>query len=175
MQPSVVNSAQTPASGEPGEPASFERHWAILSMRGNQAFACGKRQIAATHYGEALRLARVAMILARDCDDTVPEPKLERWLSIWVISHLNLSDFHGKAAEFERAIENLFAAFEEIVSCLHDRHASARVHRVCLEHLRPILDALKELMTAAGLPQAERDRTIARAQALALGYWKVWC
>jgi len=51
-------------------------------MRGNQAFACGKRQIAAAHYGEALRLARTAIFLARDCDDSVPNSKLERWLSI---------------------------------------------------------------------------------------------
>jgi hypothetical protein len=166
--------AQSPASGEPGKPASFERHWAILSMRGNQAFACGKRQIAATHYGEALRLARAAIILARDCDDSVPDSKLERWLSIWVISHLNLSDFHGKAADFERAMETLFAAYEEIVSCLHDKCASTRVHRVCLQHLRTVLDALRDLMTGAGLPQEHTDRTIARAQSLALGYWKVW-
>ena len=167
-------STQSPASGEAGKPASFERRWAIVSMRGNQAFACGKRQLAATHYGEALRLARVAIILARGCDDSVADSKLEYWLSIWVISHLNLSDFHGKAADFERAMETLFAAFEEIVSCLHDKNVPARVHRVCLQYLRPLLNGLKDLMTGAGMSQEDSDRAIVRAQSLALGYWEVW-
>jgi hypothetical protein len=174
MNHSLATSVQFPQSAEPGDPASFERHWAVLSMRGNQAFACGKRKIAATHYGEALRLARVAIVLARDSEDSAADAKLERWVSMWVISHQNLSDFHAKATEFERAIEALFAAFEEIVSCLHDRRASARVHRVFLQHLRPLLEALNDLMAGAGLPQEDRDRAIGKAQSLALGYWEVW-
>jgi len=174
MDQSSAVATQSPASSEPRKPAAFERRWAILSMRGNQAFASGKRQLAATHYGEALRLARTAIILVRDSDDSVSDAKLEYWLSIWVISHLNLCDFYGKAAEFERAMETLFAAYEEIVVCLHDKRAPARVHRACLQHLRPVLDGLKDLMAGAGLPPACRDRAIARAQSLALGYWQVW-
>jgi len=69
-------------------------------------------------------------------------------------------------------METLFAVYEEIVSCLHDKRASARVHRACLQHLRTVLDALRDLMMGAGLEHT--DRTIARAQSLALGYWKVW-
>lgn len=169
-----VAAKRSPASGEHCKPESFERRWAILSMRGNQAFACGKRRLAETHYGEALKLARVAIGLARDCDESVSDSTLEYWLSIWVISHLNLSDFHAKATDFERALETMYAAYEEIVSCLHDKRVMARAHRVCLQHLRPVLDGLKDLMTGAGLSQEHRDRALARAQSLALGYWNVW-
>lgn len=167
-------STRSPASGEHCKTASFERRWAILSMRGNQAFACGKRKLAETHYSEALKLARVAIGLVRDSDDSVSDSTLEYWLSIWVISHLNLSDFHAKATDLERALETMFAAYEEIVNCLHDKRVMVRAHRVCLQHLRPILDGLKDLMTGAGLPQRYRDRALARAQSLALGYWDVW-
>lgn len=167
----------TSTSQSPQAPAtrvSFERRWAISSLRGNEAFATGRRELARMHYLESLRLAQQALGLARRDDATQPDETVDYWISIWVLSHLNLADLHAHEGQFARAIELVFAAYEEVVCCLHDTGVSARVHRACLGYLRPVLDGLRDLMDGAGLPQRDKDRVIAKAQALALGYWEVW-
>lgn len=124
------------------------------------------------HYNEALDLAHVAMGLARRAGEAVSDEKLERWLAVWVISHLNLSDLHVRAARPERALEVAFAAYEKIVECLHDAGAATRVHHACLRHMRHVRDGLMDLMKKTGIPDASAARIF--AQALALGYWKAW-
>jgi len=155
-------------------PANLESHWKQLCTRGNDAFLQGRNQAAERDYREALALGHVAIDLAHGAADSVPEERLENWLSIWVISHLNLSDLHIRAAQPERAIEVAFAAYERIVECLHDTRVATRVHRACLRHLRHVLDGMKDLMCRSGMADAASERIVAKAQALALGYWNAW-
>src|SRR5688572_8223660 len=95
-------------------PSSFDRRWQALCVRGNRAFAQGENETAERHYMEALDLAHVAMGMARRAGGAVTDEKLERWLAVWVISHLNLSDLHARTARPERALEVAFAAYERI-------------------------------------------------------------
>jgi len=155
-------------------PPSFDHRWQTLCVRGNRAFAQGENEAAERHYMEALDLAHVAMGMARRAGGAVTDAKLERWLAVWVISHLNLSDLHARTARPERALEVAFAAYERIVECLHDTRAPARVHQACLRHMRHVLDGLMDLMKKSGIPDASAARIFAKAQALALGYWNVW-
>jgi hypothetical protein len=67
-----------------------------------------------------------------------------------------------------------FEAYEELVTGLHDTHAPAGLHRACLLQLKASIDGLSSLLDRAGLPQAHKDRVLAKAQSLALGYWNVW-
>ena len=67
-----------------------------------------------------------------------------------------------------------FEAYEEIVTCLHDTRAPAGLHRDCLLRLKASIDGLSNLMDRAGLPQIHKDRLLAKAQSLAVGYWNVW-
>lgn len=165
---------QSPAICRECAPSSFERRWQALCVRGNRAFAQGENEDAERHYNDALDLAHVAMGMARHAGEAVPDEKLERWLAVWVISHLNLSDLHVRAGEPERALEVAFAAYEKIVECLHDAGAAARVHHACLRHMRHVLDGLMDLMKMTGIPDASAARILTQAQALALGYWKAW-
>lgn len=155
-------------------PSSFERRWETLCLRGNRAFEQGEDTAAERHYTDALDLAHVAMGMARRAGDAVPDEKLERWLAVWVISHLNLSDLHVRASQPERALEVAFSAYEKIVECLHDTRIATRVHHACLRHMRHVLDGLMELMKKAGISDASAARIFAKAQALALGYWNAW-
>lgn len=166
--------SHSPAICRECAPSSFERRWQTLCVRGNRAFAQGEDEAAERHYNEALDLAHVAMGMACHAGDAVAEEKLERWLAVWVISHLNLSDLHMRAAQPERALEVAFAAYEKIVDCLHDTRVAARVHRACLRHLRHVLDGLMDLMKRTDIPDASAARIFAKAQALALGYWNAW-
>jgi hypothetical protein len=155
-------------------PFSFERRWQTLCLRGNRAFAQGENTAAERRYNEALDLAHVAMGMVRRAGEAVSDEKLERWLAVWVISHLNLSDLHVRAGQPERALEVAFAAYEKIVECLHDTRIPSRVHHACLRHMRHVLDGLMDLMKTTGIPDASAVRIFSKAQALALGYWNAW-
>jgi len=165
---------RAPACGHQAGQSGFTQRWQLLSVRGNKAFERGEWTAAERHYGSALDLARVAITLAHRAGDRVQDEELERWLSIWVISHLNLSELHARSGRPERALEVAFSAYERIVECLHDANVAARVHRACLRHLRHVLDGLADFMKRFGLPDATAQRIFARAQALALGYWNAW-
>lgn len=166
--------SHSPAICRDCAPSSFERRWQTLCVRGNRAFAQGENEDAERHYNEALDLAHMAMGMARRAGDAVPDEKLERWLAVWVISHLNLSDLHARAAQPERALEVAFAAYEKIVECLHDTRIPTRVHHACLRHMRHVLDGLMDLMKKSDISDACAARIFAKAQALALGYWNAW-
>jgi hypothetical protein len=153
---------------------AFEKRWAWHCVRGNRASDRGEHEAAQQHYRHAVEIAGVALQMARSAGEAVPEEKIERWLSLWVISHLNLSDLHARADRPEHALQTVFAAYESMVECLHDPRVAARVHGACLRHVRHVLDGMKKLMTALGIPQAAAARIFARAQSLALGYWNVW-
>jgi hypothetical protein len=160
-------------TGNTGNPSLLERDWKARCRRGNQAFVLGNHAVAESHYVEAVSLARVAVGMAQRAGDAVPEEKLERWLSMWVIGHLNLSDLYARA-EPERALGVAFSAYERMVECLHDARVAARVHRAFLRHLRHLLDGLMDLMKRTGIPEQCAARIRAKAQALALGYWNAW-
>jgi hypothetical protein len=165
---------RAPAGAHQGGQASFAHRWQLLSARGNKAFERGEWDAAERHYGDALGLARVAITLARRAGDRVQDDELEHWLSMWVISHLNLSELHARSGQPERALEVAFSAYERIVECLHDVNVAARVHRACLRHLRHVLDGLADFMKRFGIPEDSTQRIFARAQSLALGYWNAW-
>ena len=167
--PQVRNSARSRRA-----PAAFEQRWAATSLRAREAAEAGKVQLAESHYLELLKLARVALGLARHEGATGSDEAVDNWLSIWVTSHLDFAGFLATGGHFENALSVGFEAYEEIVSCLHDPGAPACVHRACLHGLKPLIDGLRNLMDRAGLPQAQKDRVLAKAQALALGYWNVW-
>lgn len=152
----------------------MERRWQSHCLLGNEAFAGGDHELAERHYLEAIGLAQVAIGMARNAGVAVTDEKIERWLSVWVISHLNLSDLHARSARPEHALRTAFTAYEKIVECLHDTRVAARVHRACLRHVRHVLDGLKDLMKRTGVPEDSAHRIFARAQSLALGYWNVW-
>jgi hypothetical protein len=154
--------------------AALDRRWRALSLRGNRAFARGNHDVAERHYREAIGLAQVAIGMVRHAGDAVPDEKIERWLALWVISHLNLCDLHAREARAEQALQTAFGAYEKIVECLHDTRLAARVHAACLRQMRPLLDGLAGLMRQAGVPDTAAARIHARAQALALGYWNAW-
>lgn len=153
---------------------TLERRWRALSLRGNRAFARGEHDDAERHYHEAIALAQVAIGMARSAGDAVPDEKIEHWLSLWVISHLNLCDLHARAERAAHALQTAFGAYEKMVECLHDARLAARVHAACLRQLRPLLEGLVKLMRQAGIPDSAAARIHARAQALALGYWNAW-
>lgn len=155
-------------------PAAFEQRWAATSLRANEAAAAGKTQLAESHYLEVLKLARVALGLARHDGTTRLDETLDNWLTIWVTSHLDFADFRAAGGNFEGALSVAFEAYEELVTCLHDRGAPAGLHRACLLQLKPSIDGLSSLLDRVGLPQAHKDRVLAKAQSLALGYWNVW-
>ena len=163
-----------PACGHRAGQGGFTQRWRLLSAQANKAFERGEWGVAERHYGDALDLARVAITLARRAGDRVHDEELEHWLSIWVISHLNLSELHASSGRPERALEVAFTAYERIVECLHDARVAARVHRACLRHLRHVLDGLSDFMKRFGIPEDSTQRIFARAQALALGYWNAW-
>lgn len=161
---------------DPGQPrrTGFLQRWQWMSAQGDRALERGAWDAAQRHYDEALGLARFAIVLASRADDRVKEEELDRWLSMWVCSHRNLSKLHASSGRPDRAIEIIFAAYERIVECLHDARAAARVHRAFLRHLRQVLEGLADLMKRSGIPEDVAGRISARAQALALGYWNVW-
>ena len=169
-----VRHPRAPACTRYGGQASFTQRWELLSARGNKAFERGEWAAAERHYGSALGLAGVAMTLARRAGNRVRDEELEHWLSIWVISHLNLGELHANSGRPERALQVVFSAYERIVECLHDARVAVRVHRACLRHLRHVLDGLADFMKRFGIPDDAAQRTFARAQSLALGYWNAW-
>jgi hypothetical protein len=155
-------------------PATFEQRWATASLRASEAAAAGKTQLAESYYLELLKLARVALGLARHDGSARLDETMDNWLRIWVTSHLDFADFLAAGGNFENALSVAFEAFEELVTCLHDTHAPAGLHRACLLQLKASIDGLSSLLDRAGLPQAHKDRVLAKAQSLALGYWDVW-
>ena len=155
-------------------PAAFEQRWAMASLRAREAAAAGKNQLAESHYLELLKLARVAFGLARHDSAARPDETVENWLSIWVTSHLDFADFLAAAGNLECALSVAFDAYEELVNCLHDVNAPAGLHRACLLRLKASIDGLSSLLDRAGLPQSQKDRLLANAQSLAVGYWNVW-
>lgn len=155
-------------------PAAFEQRRATASLRASEAAAAGKTQLAESHYLELLKLARVALGLAQHDGAARPDETMDNWLTIWVTSHLDFADFLAAGGNFEGALSVGFEAFEELVTCLHDTGAPAGLHRACLIGLKASIDGLSSLLDRAGLPQAHKDRVLAKAQSLALGYWNVW-
>ena len=153
-------------------PAAFEQRWATASLCAREAAAAGKIQLAESHYLELLKLARVALGLARHDCAARSAGTVDNWLSIWVTSHLDFADFLAAAGNFESALSVGFEAYEEIVSCLHDPHAPADLHRACLLRLKASIDGLSNLLDRAGLPQAYKDRVLAKAQSLIKKYEK---
>lgn len=154
--------------------SSFERRWQMHCQRGNRAVDDGQIEVASRHYRQAVDYAQVAIGMARRAGAAVPGERLERWLSLWTISHLNHSDFLARTSGHEQGIQAAFEAYEQVVECLHDVRVAARVHRACLRHARHVLDGLMSLMKQAGIAESSAMRIRARAQALALGYWNVW-
>jgi hypothetical protein len=161
-------------SRERQQPAAFESRWALHRMRANEAAAAGRRQLAESHFLEALRLARVALGLARHESTMQGDAAITGWIAIWVDSHLGFAGFLADGGEFETALSLAFEGYEALVTCLHDATLDPTVHRACLARLRPLIDGLRDLMDRGGMPACDRDRVLSRAQALALGYWNVW-
>jgi len=155
-------------------PAAFEQRWATASVRASEAAAAGKTQLAESHYLELLKLARVALGLARHDGAARADETMDNWLTIWLTSHLDFADFLAANENFEGALSVAFETYEELVTCLHDTGAPAGLHRACLIAMRASIDGLSSPLDRAGLPQAHKDRVLAKAQSLALGYWNVW-